>query len=64
MDTEYQVGETVRFTNATLPINRTRDYTVATLHRDGFSVTAKGHSYFLTHEQAERLGVTRAPKEE
>ncbi|MGZ2355697.1 hypothetical protein LRE75_03155 [Streptomyces sp. 372A] len=59
----YEVGGIVRFDNATLPINRTRDYKVTDLSPDGLRVTAKGHSYFLTRKQAERLGITRAPKE-
>ncbi|WP_405461648.1 hypothetical protein OG786_29410 [Streptomyces sp. NBC_00101] len=54
----YQPGDTVRFANATLPINRTRDYTVTATETDGLRVEAKGHGYFLTHDQAERLGIT------
>ncbi|MGW6288855.1 hypothetical protein [Streptomyces sp. NPDC055107] len=57
----YQVGDVVHFANATLPINRTRDYRVTATHPDGINVTAKGHGYFLTHEQAEHLGVTKKP---
>ncbi|GGS63666.1 hypothetical protein [Streptomyces badius] len=55
----YQVGDTVRFTNATLPANRTRDYEITAVHPDGINVTAKGHGYFLTHEQADHLGITK-----
>ncbi|MEV7654647.1 hypothetical protein AB0O39_10795 [Streptomyces anulatus] len=53
----YRVGDTVRFENANLVTNRTRDYEITATHADGVSVTAQGHSYFLTHEQAERLGI-------
>jgi sugar lactone lactonase YvrE len=54
----YQPGDTVRFDNATLPANRTRDYTVTATEPDGLRVEAKGHGYFLTHRQAEQLGIT------
>ncbi|MEU8101719.1 hypothetical protein [Streptomyces rubiginosohelvolus] len=57
----YKVGDTVHFTNATLPINRTRDYEITAVHPDGISVTAKGHGYFLTQEQADHLGITKKP---
>lgn len=55
----YQVGDTVRFANATLPINRARDYKIAAVHPDSISVTAKGCSYFFTHEQADQLGMRK-----
>ncbi|TXS34761.1 hypothetical protein [Streptomyces sp. OR43] len=60
----YEVGDTVHFANATLVANRTRDYEITATGPDGISVTAKGHGYFLTHEQAEQLGFTPASKEQ
>ncbi|MEU0098247.1 hypothetical protein [Streptomyces sp. NPDC006267] len=57
----YEVGDTVRFENANLVANRTRDYEITALHPDGISVTARGHGYFLTHEQAAHLGITKKP---
>ncbi|MBH0243647.1 hypothetical protein I3W98_13595 [Streptomyces cavourensis] len=60
----YEVGDIVHFANATLPINRTRDYEITAVHPYGISMTAIGHSYFLTHDQAKRLGITHASKEQ
>ncbi|NUV65663.1 hypothetical protein G6W57_00850 [Streptomyces sp. CAI-121] len=57
----FEVGDVVHFVNATLPINRTRDYEITATHPNGINVTAKGHGYFLTHEQAEHLGITKRP---
>ncbi|MFJ8763122.1 hypothetical protein [Streptomyces cyaneofuscatus] len=54
----HQVGDTVRFANAALSANRSRDYEIVATHPGGIRVTAKGHGYFLTHEQAEQLGIT------
>ncbi|MGC4925556.1 hypothetical protein [Streptomyces sp. DT117] len=56
-----QVGDTVRFTNATLPANRTRDYEITATSPRGINVTASGCDYFFTHEQADHLGITKKP---
>lgn len=55
----YEVGDTVRFENANLVANRTRDYEITATHPDGIGITARGHSYFLTHEQTEHLGMRK-----
>ncbi|MEU1125860.1 hypothetical protein ABZ371_20400 [Streptomyces sp. NPDC005899] len=57
----YEVGDTVRLENANLVANRTRDYEITATHPYGISVTAKGHGYFLTHVQADHLGITKKP---
>ncbi|MGC5534238.1 hypothetical protein [Streptomyces sp. SR-10] len=57
----YRVGDIVRFEKANLVTNRTRDYEITATYPDGISVTSEGHYYFLPHEQANRLGITKKP---
>lgn len=59
----YEVGDAVQFENATLVANRSRDYKITEVHPDGIGITAKGHPYFLTHQQAEQLGIVKVTKE-
>ncbi|MFD7973941.1 hypothetical protein [Streptomyces clavifer] len=56
----FEEGDIVHFEIATLPENRTRDYTITAVTPHGIEVRSSDFRYRFTFATATRIGITRA----
>ncbi|MGW4270892.1 hypothetical protein ACWEGQ_00645 [Streptomyces seoulensis] len=57
----FREGDVIRFSRATLPQNRGRDYQIDTIHSSGIiQVSANGFHYTYSRAEMASLGITHA----